>query len=1224
MSDKNDGSHPEQWLSSSESSVSEMALPEEDVQNDETPTIISSGRVRPATPEELMTGALKGQRLAHFEFIAPVGVGGMAAVIKARDLQLDRLVALKVLPPEWANDDAIQRFQQEAKAAAKLDHENIARVFYYGEDRGLHFIAFEFVEGRNLRILMEQRGRIPVSEALHYLIQAATGLIHAAERSVVHRDIKPSNIIITPNGRAKLVDMGLARSLAPQEDLELTRSGVTLGTFDYISPEQALEPRAADSRSDIYSLGCTFYHVLSGRPPVPEGNAARKLHYQQTIEPIDPRQWNNDIPDEVAMILSKMMAKDPEERYQTPKELVQDLLAITSSPEQAGEKSTGLYYVDVPLPNGSIFKPFFLLVLAIGVVIALVLTLGNARRNTSTGSFVVQEPSRGKLTQPGAEKDASIPAIPKDRENPPQKPIQDSGHYSYRVTKETGEGLRQFLSELPDDVDAEPKEIELIFEGNIDLSWLKELQGLKIHASDRLILTSARALKSEARTDTDRPVIRLQYEPGAKGGTSVSWAALMLGAERIEVRDLCFVFETNSENIADQAICGLMIDAGRQTLIEDCLFLQIGDVKDREESVSSLSIVNPSQKNTSARVTLQDCIFVGATRSDRINNGQLTGVEQGGNTAITRYGAVSLTVANSAFGAFHTAIDLERGRMVRRSRSMECRMNHCTFQLQDGSAVLNLEEDIQEKVQLEHCLFARTTSSSNRMPEMQPETNTLLIRQPSDLGNKPMFELTAINNVGYQLDGLWGDENHDILYTWEDFFDNQSTKSPEEFIWRELLESPWASETIVLDLSKRQFADAFRVKADRQSLHSDDQSERLVGLLNIDNVEYRSKKSPTTLTVRQRQRIVNPSLTVLREGEYRSLAVALEFVKDGDTILLQHTGELSVRSLKLAEVDAEITIRPYPGYHPKLTLDAVDQNDVLFNLYTGTLKLENLEIELRAKQGVESQSIVSLLGQGRCLFKNCVLTLQSSEDSTFAVVTVEKPGIVDKSDKKPQLTLTHCLVRGQGHVIWYQHPRSVQVQIAHSLLVSSDSFLLISEKAVGKSGMPLLMTKVPDIHLKVEKTTAYLDKHLLQAKVSDLQTMPRLHWEVSKCIFASSSGDSLVELTGLKEISQQALSSAFEWNGDNNLYSGFMWMLDQQLSKGMTTGMQRPLNARKWQELTQEMMSVHELITFDDPPETTEEFSKVIPSQFESKQTERGADLPKLPKLTESKPRLKP
>src|SRR5262245_9817270 len=211
---------------------------------DESPTIISknppaqpttttSTAVKAATPEALL-GSLRGRRLAHFELIEPIGVGGMAAVLRARDTQLDRYVALKILPPDMAKDpENVKRFQQEARSAAKLDHENIARVFFCGEDQRLHFIAFEYVEGQNLRTILERRGRLPVGEAIQYVLQVAAGLAHAAQRGVVHRDIKPSNLIVTPTGRVKLVDMGLARSLEPHKDMQLTQSGVTLGTFDY-------------------------------------------------------------------------------------------------------------------------------------------------------------------------------------------------------------------------------------------------------------------------------------------------------------------------------------------------------------------------------------------------------------------------------------------------------------------------------------------------------------------------------------------------------------------------------------------------------------------------------------------------------------------------------------------------------------------------------------------------------------------------------------------------------------------------------------------------------------------------------------------------------------------------------------------------------------------------------------------------------------------------------
>src|SRR4051812_18960945 len=304
--------------------VTPLATPTPNVAD--PPTVISAARPRAGAFDPNIGQGLTGRKLGHFELIESVGAGGMGAVLRARDLDLGRTVALKILPPDMAADpENIVRFKQEARAAARLDHENVARVYYFGEDQGLHFIAFEFVEGDNLRQLMTAHGgTISVPEAVSLMLQVTLGLGHAAERGVVHRDIKPSNIIVTPDGRAKIVDMGLARNLDPRA-LQLTESGVTLGTFDYISPEQALEPRTANVRSDIYSLGCTFYHALTGHLPVPEGNAAKKLDAQKNLVPPDPRGFNPDIPEDLVAILGRMMAKDPDRRYQDPNHLAANL-----------------------------------------------------------------------------------------------------------------------------------------------------------------------------------------------------------------------------------------------------------------------------------------------------------------------------------------------------------------------------------------------------------------------------------------------------------------------------------------------------------------------------------------------------------------------------------------------------------------------------------------------------------------------------------------------------------------------------------------------------------------------------------------------------------------------------------------------------------------------------------------------------------------------------------
>lgn len=273
---------------------------------------------------------MPGDRIGFFELVEYVGGGGMGRVFRAIDTRLGRTVALKILPPEQAaGGDACQRFQNEAQSAARLDHENIARVYYVGEDRDLSYIVSEFIEGANVRSLVERKGPLPLAEAISYTLQIAEALAHTDSQNVVHRDIKPSNVLVTSEGRVKLIDMGLARMRqSDPDDADLTASGVTLGTFDYISPEQARDPRHADVRSDIYSLGCTLFFMLAGQPPFPEGTVLQKLLQHQGDQPPDIRQFRPELPDESKQVLEKMMAKDPRRRYATPGELESDLLML--------------------------------------------------------------------------------------------------------------------------------------------------------------------------------------------------------------------------------------------------------------------------------------------------------------------------------------------------------------------------------------------------------------------------------------------------------------------------------------------------------------------------------------------------------------------------------------------------------------------------------------------------------------------------------------------------------------------------------------------------------------------------------------------------------------------------------------------------------------------------------------------------------------------------------
>jgi serine/threonine-protein kinase len=281
------------------------------------------------TPREL-AHALQGELLNHFHLQEFIGGGGMGVVFKALDTTLHRIVAVKVVASQSiSNEDLQRRFLIEAQSTARLDHPNIARIHFVGRDRGLPYIVFEYIEGENLRDLVLKHGPLPLGDALSYTYQVAHALAHAWQRDVVHRDIKPSNILITAQGQTKVVDMGLARlhEIESAED-DLTNTGVTLGTFDYISPEQARDPRSADTRSDIYSLGCTLFYLLAGRPPFARGTPVQKLLQHQAEQPPVLSDLRLGVPESVDRLLARMLAKNMQQRPQTPQELVQEIGAI--------------------------------------------------------------------------------------------------------------------------------------------------------------------------------------------------------------------------------------------------------------------------------------------------------------------------------------------------------------------------------------------------------------------------------------------------------------------------------------------------------------------------------------------------------------------------------------------------------------------------------------------------------------------------------------------------------------------------------------------------------------------------------------------------------------------------------------------------------------------------------------------------------------------------------
>jgi serine/threonine protein kinase len=302
----------------------------------------------PPRPEGAKTsefGLKPGTVLGGFEVLEELNRGGMGVIYKARQRGLNRLVALKVIAPDqFRHADTRKRFEREVQAAALLSHPNIVTVFHTDLDAPAPYLAMEFVDGVDLSRLVGYTGALPVLDACFYIEQAAHGLQHAHEKGLVHRDIKPSNLMVTPSPlrgpgrinvrrgpRVKILDMGLARvtnAAAAPALHHFTRLGEYLGTPDYMSPEQAEDPRLVDTRSDLYSLGSTLYFLLTGDVPFPGKSLTRKIKQQRSELPPSPRDRRPDTPASVAEIVTRLLAQEPADRFQTPLDLIDALAPV--------------------------------------------------------------------------------------------------------------------------------------------------------------------------------------------------------------------------------------------------------------------------------------------------------------------------------------------------------------------------------------------------------------------------------------------------------------------------------------------------------------------------------------------------------------------------------------------------------------------------------------------------------------------------------------------------------------------------------------------------------------------------------------------------------------------------------------------------------------------------------------------------------------------------------
>lgn len=289
-------------------------------------------RLRPEVDEQR-----GNQQIPGYALIAKLGAGAMATVYKARQLSLDRLVAIKILPRKFSNNPQfVERFYAEGKAAAKLNHPNIVQAIDVGKAGEYHYFVMEYVDGHTVFDDITERGRYSETDALKVIIQVAQALEHAHKAGFIHRDVKPKNVMITGTGEVKLADMGLARAVSDREAAE-AEQGKAYGTPYYISPEQIRGAVDVDFRADIYSLGATLYHMVTGRVPFEGANPSSVMHKHLKSQLVPPDHINPELSAGIGEIIEVCMAKDPDQRYRNTADLLEDLEAVANGepPAQA-------------------------------------------------------------------------------------------------------------------------------------------------------------------------------------------------------------------------------------------------------------------------------------------------------------------------------------------------------------------------------------------------------------------------------------------------------------------------------------------------------------------------------------------------------------------------------------------------------------------------------------------------------------------------------------------------------------------------------------------------------------------------------------------------------------------------------------------------------------------------------------------------------------------------
>ncbi|HKB40064.1 MAG TPA: hypothetical protein VKD72_26750, partial [Gemmataceae bacterium] len=1004
----------------------------------------------------------------------------------------------------------------------------------------------------------------------------------------------------------------------------LTQSGVTLGTFDYISPEQALEPRDADARSDIYSLGCTFYHMLTGQPPVPEGTAAKKLHCHQNEAPIDPRELNPDIPDEVAAILARMMAKSPRDRYQRPEHLVQHLLRAAQKLDGGSSpRADGVLFVDAPLPTPPA-RPLLLAAFAVAAVVALVFALQQSAPPDARGQVSVPRPSSGSPSTGKDETQRTTDRGPQETE-PPGSKKTDTGEPVSR-SRPFVFGGDATLQELRDFIKDSSRNgvLEIVLKKDLVLAEDTE-GGIAFSAPLREV-----TIRSDGPAfGQARPAVWLAYKGGLKEPSR--WTALdFANVEKVKLSGIRVVIDARQT----LPMTGVRLLGGKEHTIDDCQFIQLSPANYDKQRVCSLLMESTGEGATRAHCIVRDSAFVGGEKEDE-RPLRLHRIGSGGHDALTRRGPGFLDVQHCVFGPHVACFRLEGN--SKRVRD-DVAVTNCSAMLGDGSIAFHVATDVRLQVQCS--LFSRPVESpvsrpvggedlseapsdrASEAPADRQKGEAVLIRQQNGAG-PPQYH--GMDNRYHNLDTFWEDPRGAVT-TWKAFEVRLKETDGLDAFSRVLEASPWNEASPLVSLSALQLAAAFRVQSQSRELRQTGFAGRLIGAEKCDGKDYLEKplEPPERGPELARQKIVDPRGAGKDElNVFRTLLQALEEARSGDVILIRCDGELPIKPATLEKGD--VTIRPAKDCSPVLVLDTKDLSASMFRIHDARVRFQNLEFRLApAKKGFETLAVATILGEGSCNFEECVLTLDNPQDCALSAVVLADPGTVMRKDPKPvmaapgpSVSLKRCFVRGSGDLVNCRASRPFRLEAQQSLVALSGSVVIVDAGKYDDSS-----DASPRSEVDFRNVTAVVGGNLLLLRPAtqrdqpseDLKGIVPVNWTPDGCLFASLGGaTSARALISIERgnASDATLLQKIPWKAGKNAYS-FPEFIDQPPAPTDLKSMRpSPYDRKGWNTFTGEDAKFLDMVKLSDVPEN---LARARPSQFVLPELkDYGPTLEKLP-----------